>query len=123
MSLTLSNTTAARPAIPFHTIKDDILGKSYELSLALIGEARARDINRRSRQKEYAPNVLSFALGRGAGEIYLTPAVARREAKRFGHTERQHLTFLYIHGLLHLKGYDHGLKMERLEEKYLAKYG
>lgn len=122
MSLHLSNTTKSRPSIPFAKIKDDILGQDYQLSLSLVGEKRAREINRRSRQKTYAPNVLSFPLSGKAGEIYLTPQVAKREAPNFNHSFKHHLTFLYIHGLLHLKGLDHGPRMERLEEQYLAKY-
>lgn len=123
MSLHLTNTTRQKVSLPFERLKDEILGAKYELSVSLIGEKRARAVNRRSRQKEYAPNVLSFPLGRGAGEIYLSPQVARREAPDFGHSFPRHLTFLYIHGLLHLKGYDHGTKMEALEKKYLRKYG
>lgn len=123
MSLHLTNTTKSRPSIPFALIKDDILGPGYNLSLNLVGEKRAREVNRVSRQKTYAPNVLSFPLDRKTGEIYLTPQVAKKEASRFGHGFKRHLTFLYIHGLLHLKGFDHGRKMEELEARYLAKYG
>ncbi len=123
MSFLLTNTTRSSYRVPFETIKNDILGEKYQLSLALIGEKRARAINRQSRQKEYAPNVLSFPLTKNSGEVYLTPAVAKREAKKFDHAEREHLVFLYIHGLLHLQGYDHGPKMESLEQKFLKKYG
>lgn len=123
MSLTLTNTTRSKPNIPFTEIKNSILGKGYDLSLNIIGKKRARQINIASRKKTYTPNVLSFPLTKSAGEIYLTPMVAKKEAKNFGHSKMQHLTFLYIHGLLHLKGYGHGKKMESLEEKYLKKYG
>jgi probable rRNA maturation factor len=41
------------------------------------------------------------------GEIVIAPAVARREAAGFGHGEREHLVFLFVHGLLHLLGFDH----------------
>lgn len=122
MSFFVTNTTAARPAIPFEAIKNEILGTGYRLSLSLIGEKRARGINRRTRQKLYAPNVLSFPLDAKTGEVYLTPAVAKREAPSFDHSFTKHLTFLYIHGLLHLKGMDHGPAMERLEQKYLKRY-
>lgn len=123
MSLQLTNTTKDRTPIKFKAIKDDVLGSSYQLSLNLVGEKRARAVNQKSRNKTYVPNVLSFPLGKNTGEIYLTPMVAKREAKSFGHSFKKHLTFLYIHGLLHLKGLDHGAKMESLEEKYLKKYG
>jgi len=122
MSITLTNTTRARHNLPFLEIKNDILGEHYQLSVALVGEVRARQINKQSRNKSYAPNVLSFPLARNAGEVYLCPAVANKEANSFGHSKQKHLIFLYIHGLLHLKGLDHGPKMESLEETYLKKY-
>ncbi len=122
MSLHLSHTTKTYLRLPYEKIKDDILGKQYELSLTFVGETKGRQINISSRKKSYVPNVLSFPLTKTTGEIYITPAVAKREAKKFGHSYKQHIIFLFIHGLLHLKGYDHGDKMDRLEEKYLKKY-
>ena len=122
MNFFLTNTTRATYRVPFKKIKDDILGEKYELSLALVGEKKARNVNIQSRKKDYAPNVLSFPFSAQSGEIYLTPSVSKREARDFGHKEREHLVFLYIHGLLHLKGFDHGSKMESLEEKFLKKY-
>ena len=122
MSIILTNTTRSNPKLPFLEIKNDILGGDYELSVALVGETRARSINKRSRNKTYAPNVLSFPLTRKAGELYLCPVVANKEAASFEHSKRKHLMFLYIHGLLHLRGLDHGRKMESLEETYLKKY-
>jgi len=122
MSVTIKNTTKYRPNIPFLRVKEDILGKQYDLSVAIVGEQRARSINQATRSKDYVPNVLSFPLDKTNGEIYLTPAVMKREAKKFNHSERVHFIFLYIHGLLHLKGYDHGHHMDSLEAKYLEKY-
>lgn len=122
MSIILTNTTRSNTKLPFLEIKNDILGKDYQLSVALVGETRARSINKRSRNKTYAPNVLSFPLTRTAGELYLCPVVANKEAASFEHSKRKHLIFLYIHGLLHLRGLDHGRKMEALEETYLKKY-
>ncbi len=109
--------------IPYETIKNDILGKRYTLSLTFVGTKRAQTINQQSRQKDYAPNVLSFPLEKDYGDIMLCPAVADREARAFGMTKTGYLAFLYIHGLLHLKGYDHGDTMEKLERRYVRKYG
>lgn len=122
MSITITNTTRSRSNLPFRYIKNDILGEKYNLSVTLLGERRARAINLKSRNKTYAPNVLSFPLTRDSGELYLCPVVAYKEAASFKHSKRKHLIFLYIHGLLHLRGLDHGRKMEALEKAYLKKY-
>jgi probable rRNA maturation factor len=116
---TLSATTPY-PTLPYETIKNAILGKRYVLELSFVGTKRAQTINQRSRKKSYAPNVLSFPYTATHGEIVLCPLVAKREAVPYGMTYEGYIGFLFIHGLLHLKGYDHGPAMEKLEQKYVG---
>ncbi len=52
----------------------------------------------------------------------LNPRKARREAKRYGHSVREHLLFLYVHACLHLLGHDHSPRMDALEKKFTHKY-
>jgi probable rRNA maturation factor len=118
----LSHTTRSYPRLPYERIKNDLLGPDYRLSLVFVGATRAKELNQSTRGKDYVPNVLSFPLSKHSGEIYITPAVAAREAPKYNLTPRGYVGFLYIHGLLHLKGYDHGPKMEQTEQKYLKKY-
>ncbi|MBI2627430.1 rRNA maturation RNase YbeY [Candidatus Nomurabacteria bacterium] len=103
------------------SLKKDILGKRYSLSIAYVSEKKSREINKKYRKKDKATNVLSFPLRRNEGELVLCKTVIRREAKDFGKTFNQFLGFLVIHGMLHLKGLEHGKKMEKLEEKYLSR--
>ncbi len=122
MSIIISTTVRQFPKLPYETMKNDILGKSYQLSLTFVGAARARKLNWSHRQKTYTPNVLSFALDPTVGEIYICPKVARTEAPKFSLSPSAHLGYLFIHGLLHLKGYTHGDTMELAEKKYISKY-
>lgn len=122
-SLSVSNTTKQPiPKIAFAAIKDDILGKRYELSLTFIGAKRAQTLNQNHRQKDYIPNVLSFPLSDTVGDIFICPQVAQKEAKNFELTPQGYIAFLFIHGCLHLKGHDHGATMEKLEARYSKKY-
>lgn len=118
----LSSTIAHYPKFPYREIKDVVLGKKYDLSLAFIGTKRARALNVSYRQKTYVPNVLSFPLSEITGEIYICPEIAYPEAKDFHLSKDGYIAFLFIHGLLHLKGYDHSVKMEALEQRYLKKF-
>lgn len=102
------------------SLKNDILGKEYSLSIAFVNEKKSRELNKKYRQKDKATNVLSFALSKNLGELILCKPVINREAKNLGKTTLDWLRFLTIHGMLHLKGLDHGKKMEKLEEKYYA---
>lgn len=108
--------------MPFADLKRRVLGARYELSLVFIGERRARALNKAHRGKSYVPNVLAFPLTKTSGEVYITPQVARREAKKFDMTERVFILFLFIHALLHLKGYTHGGTMEAIERRLLREF-
>lgn len=122
MSISISHTAKTFPKLPYEEIKNDILGKGYTLSLAFIGATRAQALNVQYRKATYVPNVLSFPLDTKHGEIYITPQVARREAHKFDLSPNGYMGFLFIHGLLHLKGHLHGATMEKAEKKYISKY-
>ncbi len=120
--LHVSNSARTFPALPYEAMKNDILGTRYELSLTFIGKVRAQHLNKTHRNATYVPNVLSFPLSDTVGEIYITPTVAEREAPKFNLSPQGYIGFLFIHGLLHLKGYPHGDTMEKAEKKYITRY-
>lgn len=115
------------PHFPYETVKNDILGKKYSLSLSFVGPTRAQKLNTAYRKKTYIPNVLSFPLDPTTGEIVICPAIARKEHKAYSLSVDGYITFLFVHGLLHLKGHDHHTEpeatlMEKLERRYMIKY-
>lgn len=88
------------------------------ISLVLLDEEEARTYNRDYRGKDYATNVLSFALNEGEmlpdqfsdglyGDLIICPSVVIKEAEQQGKTLEQHFAHLTMHGTLHLMGYDH----------------
>lgn len=104
---------------PYADIKHKILGARYILSLNFIGKTRAAKLNQQYRNKTYTPNVLSFPLDEMTGEIFICPSVSSNEAQSYNLSPDGYIAFLFIHGLLHLKGHDHGDNMDSLEQKYL----
>ncbi len=103
-------------------LRKDILGKKYSLSVAFVDENKSQEINKKYRKKNKPTNVLSFALRENAGELVLCKSVVKKEAKKLGRKESDWLIFLVIHGMLHLKGMQHGSIMEEAEIKYGQKY-
>lgn len=101
-------------------IKNEILGKNYVLSLVFIGNKKSISLNSTYRNKQKAANVLSFPLSQTEGEIFINVPLARREARQEDTTLADRVTYLFIHGILHLKGYAHGRRMDT-EEKRLSK--
>jgi probable rRNA maturation factor len=121
-TLSLSSTIQNYPDWPYETIKNSILGKSYQLSLTFVGKDRAQKLNITTRNKDYIPNVLSFPLDDSAGEMYICPAAARPQAADFNLSVDDYIAYLFIHGCVHLKGYDHGDTMDKMEQKYLRQF-
>lgn len=102
----------------FLHIKEKVLGKKYELSLVFAGKTKMKSLNKKYRGKNTSANVLSFPLANDSGEIFIN-LDTQSEAKKFGMSYKEYIQYLLIHGCLHLKGLNHGEKMEKMEDKYL----
>jgi ssRNA-specific RNase YbeY (16S rRNA maturation enzyme) len=100
-------------ATPYKKIKDEVLGKEYDLSLAFLPPAEMRAVTLRTKKKDKVSNVLSFPLSKNSGEIL----ICKKAAPPFT------VGYLFIHGLYHLKGLKHGATMEREERKTLKRFG
>jgi probable rRNA maturation factor len=123
-SFSITNKTkSTAPAVPFAKMKDAALGKDYSLSLVFIGARRSQRLNGSYRGKNRPTNVLSFSISGKEGEIFLTPAVIKRQTRKFGRKYPDLIAFLFIHGLMHLKGYEHGSTMEKAEARLREKFG
>ncbi|MCI5108549.1 MAG: rRNA maturation RNase YbeY [Candidatus Pacebacteria bacterium] len=115
-SFSLLNLTKSKhPSLPYKEMKEKVLGKKYILSLVFIGEKRSKDLNKKHRGKDKVANVLSFPYSPTEGEIFITLKKAQREARNFNKSYKKFVGYLAIHGLLHLKGMDHGSKMDETE--------
>lgn len=96
------------------------------VSIGFVTDPQMRKLNRTWRGKDRVTDVLSFVLDEGLlkGEIVLSYRQAVRQAQEMGHSTRDELLFLIVHGVLHLWGYDHEVpqdakKMFSLQEQIL----
>ncbi len=108
-------------SLPFKKIARDI-ALGWEISLVFVGPKKARELNKKLRNKEYIPNVLSYTVGKKSGEIFICPSEAKKQAANFNLTPSTFTLLLFIHGVLHIQGWDHGVKMEQCEKKILKRY-
>lgn len=105
------------------------------LNVIFINDQLMHEMNRDYRGIDRTTDVLSFALNDNKrietevnvlGDIYISIDKMKSQACDYGHSEKRELSFLCIHGILHLLGYDHmnesdelvmfGLQKEILEE-------
>ncbi len=111
------------PRLPFDTLKKAVLGDKYELSVAFVGSAESKKLNSKYRNKRKPANILSFPLSKTEGEIIICLPEAKKDAPKFGLKYEEFIPFLFIHGLLHLKGMRHSSKMEDKEAATFRKFG
>lgn len=121
-NIVINKTKGKLPSLPFVSIASAILGKDYDISVVFVSGAKSRVINRTYRNKDYATNVLSFPLTKNSGEIIMCPDVMKKEYSSFDMNYKKFVTFLFIHGCLHLKGMEHSSTMEKEEKKFLKKF-
>ncbi len=77
-----------------------------DLSIALVGSERMRELNKKYRGKNLATDVLSFQYG-DSGEVAICLPQVKKNARRFKFTFKKELARVLIHGILHLLGYNH----------------
>jgi len=116
----------------FSTVAKKVLSgenrKTENLSLAFVDKAEMKKLNKKFRKKNKSTDVLSFLLNEKSclGEIVICPEVVAENAEKYGNTFKKEALKVFIHGILHLLGYDHENSkeeaeiMEKKQEKYLA---
>lgn len=70
-------------------------------------------------KKDYPLDYDAFFKGVFIGSIVICEEVAFKQAKEYGHSRERECTFLVVHSLLHLLGYDHETEQDRLEMRAL----
>ena len=99
-----------------------------EVSVTLTDDAHIHVLNRDYRSVDRPTDVLSFALteseepaildapyGVVLGDLVISLERVAAQAEEYGHSVLRELSFLTVHGMLHLLGYDHIEEEERLE--------
>ena len=87
-------------------------GLKGAVNVLVTSSAEMKSLNRRFRRKDKPTDVLSFPVERGAqkqfaGEIAISAEIASQNAWTLGHSPAQEVKILVLHGVLHLRGFDH----------------
>lgn len=122
-SVSITNLTRRKsvPRFAYKAIMESTL-PDWNLSLVFVGSTKARALNEQMRGKNYVPNVLSYALGDYSGEIIICLSEAEKQAALYAMTKQTFILYLFIHGVLHIKGWAHSVRMERCERDLLTRF-
>jgi len=100
--------------------------ETAEISLKLTDDEEMRELNKKHRSLDKTTDVLSFPMNETKiieenilGDIVISVDTLRKQAKKYDMTINDELAFLYVHGLLHLLGYDH--EISQTEENNMFK--
>lgn len=105
------------------------LARGREFHCLITGDAELARLNEQFRQKTGPTDVLSFPMESEdgyLGDLAISLARARAQAKQYGHSVEEELRVLMLHGVLHLKGMDHETdsgEMARTEKRWRKTLG
>jgi len=120
MRLEINNTTKQKVDKKLLQKAGDVFGKKMGfskrlVSVAIIGEKRMKRINSTYRKINKATDVLSFrdADKDFLGEVIICYPQIKKQAKQQGIPIKDELVFIFMHGLLHLAGYNDEKQKDR----------
>jgi rRNA maturation RNase YbeY len=97
-------------------LEQELRVSSYELGIIFVSAAKMAAINKEYLEHEGSTDVITFDYREGyadgssdlelAGEIYISLADARRQARDFSASWQEELVRYMVHGILHLRGFD-----------------
>ncbi len=102
-----------------------------EISISFVNNKEIKELNKKYRGKDYPTDVLSFPLNEEVegliilGDIIVSIDKVIQQSEEYNHSFERELTYLIIHGMFHLLGYDHLIeedkKIMRGKEKKIVK--
>lgn len=95
-------------------LKVENLDENVEVSVSFVGDEEIRNLNRDYRGVDKSTDVLSFPMddefiivSRILGDVIINTRRVMEQAKELGHSNERELSYLTVHSILHLLGYDH----------------
>ena len=121
----INNDSSLEIDVPLlETITESLTDKDVEL--VVTNNTEIQEINKAHRNIDKPTDVLSFPYEdmpyAPLGSIVISADMVEEKAKEFGHSPKDEFSLLYIHGLLHLLGYDHEVddgEMRKKEEELI----
>lgn len=103
-------------------LKIENLEENVEVSVSFVGDDEIKGLNRDFRGVDKVTDVLSFPIddefiieNKILGDVIINTKRVMEQASELGHTNERELSYLTVHSILHLLGYDHMDEIEKRE--------
>ena len=118
-----------------HDLAPKLLKQKAVLEIIWVNDKKIKKLNSQYRRKNETTDILSFSYLHSAqkntelvqpfGQLIISVDTLRRQARAYGNAYYQEAEILFVHGFLHVLGYDHMTKkdfhkMMKLEQRYLG---
>ena len=138
MIINFTNDTTSKIPKDLFTSSAEIIAKGEKIlpdqivDLIVVDNSRIHELNKKYLNRDYPTDVLAFPFKKNnsfivaptarplLGQIVISYAKTEEQAGKEGHSVEREFAFLFIHGLLHLLGYDHeqgGSEQEKMNQK------
>lgn len=95
-------------------LKEEDLDDNVQVSISFVGDDEIKELNRDFRGVDSSTDVLSFPMDDEfqieetmLGDVIINTKRVMEQAEEFGHSNTRELSYLTVHSILHLLGYDH----------------
>ena len=103
-------------------LKEEDLDENVQVSISFVGDEEIRELNRDFRGVDKSTDVLSFPMDDEfqieetmLGDVIINTKRVLEQAEEFGHSNTREFSYLTVHSILHLLGYDHMEDKDKLE--------
>ncbi|MGM0567901.1 MAG: rRNA maturation RNase YbeY [Elusimicrobiota bacterium] len=106
--------------------------KDFRVDLSIVNDEKIRKINKSYLGRDKATDVIAFSLCEGEnmpevmddllGQIVISVESAEKNCRRYSNSLQKELFLLFIHGMLHLSGWDEGEEIEEIQESILHEF-
>lgn len=102
-------------------VDEEDLNSDIEVSVSFVGDEEIRELNKNYRNVDSTTDVLSFPIddefkiiSNILGDIVINTKKVIEQAKEYNHSNEREISYLTVHSMLHLLGYDHIDEEDRL---------
>ena len=109
-------------------MKDYVHGNGYQISVSFVEDDEIRTLNKDYRDTDSVTDVLSFPMDdiderevMLLGDVVINLNKAKEQSEEFGHSFTREISYLTVHSVLHLLGYDHQETEDTIEMRSIEK--